>query len=160
VLALVSGASVSEVHRAGLESIHRSQTAAARALGLTYGQTMRHVVVPQAVRRVTLPLMNDMVALQKDTSLIDILGDLDVINKARFFNSSHATFTASAGAAILFAAISLRHVDDAAVHQRPRGDRRGPHRPRRPPDLGPWRDVDALRARDGIVFQSFNLFPT
>jgi polar amino acid transport system permease protein len=106
-LVLVYGAYVSEVYRAGIESIHWSQTAAARSLGLTYGQTMRHVVVPQAVRRVTLPLMNDMVALQKETSLIYILGGLDVINKARFFNNSHATFTAYSGAAILFAAISL-----------------------------------------------------
>jgi polar amino acid transport system permease protein len=106
-LVLVYGAYVSEVYRAGLESIHWSQTAASRSLGLSYGQTMRYVVVPQAVRRVTLPLMNDMVALQKDTSLIFILGGLDVINKARFFNNSHGTFTAYAGAAILFAAISL-----------------------------------------------------
>ena len=85
-LSLVYGAYVSEVYRAGIESIHWSQTAAARSLGLTYGQTMRFVVVPQAIRRVTLPLMNDMVALQKDTSLIFILGGLDVIN--RFENSS------------------------------------------------------------------------
>ncbi len=106
-LVLVYGAYVSEVYRAGIESIHWSQTAAARSLGLTYGQTMRHVVVPQAVRRVTLPLMNDIVALQKDTSLIFILGGLDVINKARFFNNSHGTFTAYTGAAILFALISL-----------------------------------------------------
>ncbi|MFT3853995.1 MAG: ABC transporter permease subunit [Ilumatobacteraceae bacterium] len=106
-LVLVYGAYVSEVYRAGIESIHRSQTAAARSLGLSYGQTMRHVVIPQAVRRVTLPLMNDMVALQKDTSLIYILGGLDVINKARFFNNSHATFTAYTGAAALFAALSL-----------------------------------------------------
>jgi polar amino acid transport system permease protein len=106
-LVLVYGAYVSEVYRAGIESIHWSQTAAARSLGLTYGQTMRHVVVPQAVRRVTLPLMNDIVALQKDTSLIFILGGLDVINRARFFNNAHGTFTAYSGAAILFAAISL-----------------------------------------------------
>ena len=103
-LSLVYGAYVSEVYRAGIESIHWSQTAAARSLGLTYGQTMRLVVVPQAVRRVTLPLMNDMVALQKDTSLIFILGGLDVINTARFYNNAHATFTAYTGAAILFAA--------------------------------------------------------
>ncbi|MEO5722881.1 MAG: ABC transporter permease subunit [Ilumatobacteraceae bacterium] len=106
-LVLVYGAYVSEVYRAGIESIHWSQTAASRSLGLTYGQSMRHVVVPQAVRRVVLPLMNDMVALQKDTSLIYILGGLDVINKARFFNNSRATFTGYTIAAIMFAAISL-----------------------------------------------------
>lgn len=106
-LVLVYGAYVSEVYRAGIESIHWSQTAAARSLGLTYGQTMRHVVVPQAIRRVTLPLMNDMVALQKDTSLIYILGGLDVINRARFLNNSRATFTGYTIAAVMFAAISL-----------------------------------------------------
>ncbi len=106
-LVLVYGAYVSEVYRAGIESIHWSQTAAARSLGLTYGQTLRHVVIPQAVRRVTLPLMNDMVALQKDTSLIYILGGLDVINRARFLNNSQATFTGYSIAAIMFAAISL-----------------------------------------------------
>lgn len=106
-LVLVYGAYVSEVYRAGITSIHWSQTAAARSLGLTYAQTMRHVVVPQAVRRVVLPLMNDMVALQKDTSLIYILGGLDVINTARFVNNSQSTFTGYTIAAILFAAISL-----------------------------------------------------
>jgi len=106
-LVLVYGAYVSEVYRAGISSIHWSQTAAARSLGLTYGQTMQHVVVPQAVRRVVLPLMNDMVALQKDTSLIYILGGLDVINTARFVNNSRATFTGYTIAAILFALISL-----------------------------------------------------
>jgi polar amino acid transport system permease protein len=106
-LVLVYGAYVSEVYRAGISSIHWSQTAAARSLGLTYGQTMQHVVVPQAVRRVVFPLMNDMVALQKDTSLIYILGGLDVINTARFVNNSRATFTGYTIAAILFALISL-----------------------------------------------------
>jgi polar amino acid transport system permease protein len=106
-LILVYGAYVSEVYRAGITSIHWSQTAAARSLGLSYGQTMRHVVVPQAVRRVVLPLMNDMVALQKDTSLIYILGGLDVINTARFVNNSRSTFTGYTIAAILFALISL-----------------------------------------------------
>jgi len=106
-LVLVYGAYVSEVYRAGISSIHWSQTAAARSLGLTYGQTMQHVVVPQAVRRVVLPLMNDMVALQKETSLIYILGGLDAINSARFINNSRASFTGYTVAAIMFASISL-----------------------------------------------------
>ena len=75
-LALVYGAYVAEVYRAGIESIHPSQTAAARSLGLTYAQTMRHVVVPQAVRRVVPPLLNDFIGLQKDTALIFSIGDL------------------------------------------------------------------------------------
>ena len=75
-LALVYGAYVAEVYRAGIDSIHPSQTAAARSLGLTYAQTMRHVVVPQAVRRVVPPLLNDFIGLQKDTALIFSIGDL------------------------------------------------------------------------------------
>ena len=73
-LILMYGAYVAEVFRAGIESVHPSQRAAARSLGLTHGQTMRHVVLPQAVRRVTPPLLNDLVALQKDVGLISLLG--------------------------------------------------------------------------------------
>ena len=71
---------------------------------------MRHVVVPQAVRRVMLPLMNDFIGLQKDTSLINILGVLDVINRARFDNNSTGTFAAYSMAAMLFLLV------DHAVH--------------------------------------------
>ena len=67
---LVYGAYVAEVYRAGLESIHWSQTAAARSLGLSQWQTLRYVVIPQAVRRIMPPLLNDFVALQKDTALV------------------------------------------------------------------------------------------
>ena len=69
-LVLVYGAYVAEVYRAGLESIHWSQTAAARSLGLSQWQTLRHVVIPQAVRRIIPPLLNDFVGLQKDTALV------------------------------------------------------------------------------------------
>ena len=64
------GAYVAEVFRAGIESVHPSQVASAQALGLSHGQTLRHVVVPQAVRRVVPPLLNDFVSLQKDTALV------------------------------------------------------------------------------------------
>ena len=77
-LTLTYTAYVAEVLRAGIESVHPSQAASARALGLTYAQTMRHVVFPQAVRRVIPPLLNDFVSLQKDTSLVSFLGVLDV----------------------------------------------------------------------------------
>ena len=77
-LVLTYTAYVAEVFRAGIESVHPSQRAAARSLGLTHGQTMRHVVFPQAVRRVLPPLLNDFVSLQKDTSLVSILGVIDV----------------------------------------------------------------------------------
>jgi polar amino acid transport system permease protein len=69
-LILSYSAYVSEVYRAGIESIHPSQVSAARSLGLSRGQSLRHVVVPQAIRRVVPPLMNDFVALQKDTAII------------------------------------------------------------------------------------------
>jgi polar amino acid transport system permease protein len=73
-LTLVYGAYVAEVYRAGIESVHWSQRAAARSLGLSSWQTMVHVVLPQAVRRVVPPLMNDFIGLQKDTSLVNVIG--------------------------------------------------------------------------------------
>src|SRR4029077_5667476 len=78
-LSLVYGAYVAEVYRAGLESVHWSQTAAARSLGLSQWQTLRYVVVPQAVRRILPPLLNDFVALQKDTALVSIIGLSEIL---------------------------------------------------------------------------------
>jgi polar amino acid transport system permease protein len=106
-LALVYGAYVAEVYRSGIESIHWSQTAAARSLGLSYGQTLRYVVVPQAVRRVIPPLLNDFIGLQKDTALISFVGVLEVLNRARFINNSRATFTGYMMSAILFILITI-----------------------------------------------------
>ncbi|MEP7204448.1 MAG: ABC transporter permease subunit [Ilumatobacteraceae bacterium] len=106
-LSLTYGAYVSEVYRAGIESVHWSQTAAARSLGLTYTQTMRHVVVPQAVRRVIPPLLNDFIGLQKDTALISVLGVLDVVNRARFINNSKGTLAAYSMAALLFLLVTI-----------------------------------------------------
>ena len=106
-LSLTYGAYVSEVYRAGIESVHWSQTAAARSLGLTYSQTMRHVIVPQAVRRVIPPLLNDFIGLQKDTALISGLGVLDVVNRARFINNSKGTLAAYSMAALLFLLVTI-----------------------------------------------------
>ena len=106
-LALVYGAYVAEVYRAGIESIHPSQTAAARSLGLTYAQTMRHVVVPQAVRRVVPPLLNDFIGLQKDTALIFPSASSRCCHRARFVNNSEATFTGYTMAAMLFFLITI-----------------------------------------------------
>jgi polar amino acid transport system permease protein len=106
-LTLTYGAYVSEVYRAGIESVHWSQTAAARSLGLSYTQTMRHVVVPQAIRRVIPPLLNDFIGLQKDTSLIGALGVLDVVSRARFINNSQGTLTAYSMGAILFLLVTI-----------------------------------------------------
>ncbi len=106
-LVLVYGAYVSEVYRAGIESIHGSQTAAARSLGLSYAQTLRHVVVPQAVRRVIPPLLNDFIGLQKDTALIFAIGVFEVLGRARFINNAKATFTGYTMAALLFVLITI-----------------------------------------------------
>ncbi len=106
-LTLTYGAYVSEVYRAGIESVHWSQTAAARSLGLTYSQTMRHVIVPQAVRRVIPPLLNDFIGLQKDTALINALGVLDVVSRARFVNNSKGTLAAYSMAALLFLLVTI-----------------------------------------------------
>jgi len=106
-LVLVYGAYVSEVYRAGIQSIHWSQLAAGRSLGLSYGQSMQHVVVPQAVRRIIPPLLNDFIGLQKDTALISVVGILEVLGRARFINNSQATFTGYTMAALLFIAITI-----------------------------------------------------
>ncbi len=122
-LTLTYGAYVSEVYRAGIESVHWSQAAAARSLGLSYSQTMRHVVVPQAVRRVIPPLLNDFIGLQKDTALISVLGLLDVVNRARFVNNARGTLAAYSMAALLFLLVTIpltRYVDWLLKRQRMR----------------------------------------
>jgi len=106
-LVLVYGAYVAEVYRAGIESIHWSQRAAARGLGLSEGQAMRHVVLPQGVRRVIPPLMNDFIGLQKDTALLSALGILEGFNIAR--NNASNTFNLSAvtGVGLCFLVITI-----------------------------------------------------
>ena len=81
-LVVVYTAYVSEVYRAGIDSVHPSQEAAARSLGLTRGQTMQTVILPQAVRRVIPPLLNDFIGLQKDTALISVLGPVEALQRA------------------------------------------------------------------------------
>ena len=81
-LVVIYTAYVSEVYRAGIESVHPSQEAAARSLGLTRGQTMQTVILPQAVRRVIPPLLNDFIGLQKDTALISVLGPVEALQRA------------------------------------------------------------------------------
>lgn len=108
-LVLVYGAYVSEVFRAGIESVHPSQRAAARSLGLSHAQTMRFVVVPQAVRRVLPPLLNDMVALQKDTGLIYVLGAVayDAILQAKIETAKTFNYTPYVVAGLLFVALTI-----------------------------------------------------
>jgi polar amino acid transport system permease protein len=95
-LGLVYAAYVAEVYRAGIESVDRGQTEAARSLGMSQGQTMRLVIVPQAVRRVLPPLMNDFIALTKDVALVSVIAVQDVVGVARdaqavTFNSTTLT---------------------------------------------------------------------
>jgi polar amino acid transport system permease protein len=106
-LVLTYSAYVSEVFRAGIESVHPSQRAAARSLGLTYGQTMRRVVLPQAVRRVVPPLLNDFVALQKDVGLISVLGALDAVRQAQIHSDATFNFTPYLVAGLLFVALAF-----------------------------------------------------
>lgn len=98
---------VSEVFRAGIESVHESQRAAARSLGLSSSQTMRHVVLPQAVRRVVPPLMNDMVSLQKDVALISVLGPVEVLRRATIETQRDFNYTPYVAAAVLFLCVSI-----------------------------------------------------
>jgi polar amino acid transport system permease protein len=121
-LVLVYGAYVAEVYRAGLESIHWSQTAAARSLGLSYGQTMRYVITPQAVRRIIPPLLNDFISLQKDTALLSVIGLLEVLNRARL--TSNRLFNLSpnlaAGVAFVLITIPLARLTDWLVARQAR----------------------------------------
>ncbi|MCC6437361.1 MAG: ABC transporter permease subunit [Acidimicrobiales bacterium] len=106
-LIVAYSAYVAEVFRAGIESVHESQRAAARSLGLSNTQTLRHVVLPQAVRRVIPPLMNDLVSLQKDVALVSFLGPVEALRRAQSFKSSLANFTPYVGAALLFLCVSV-----------------------------------------------------
>ena len=98
---------VAEVFRAGIESVHPSQRLAGRSLGLSYGQTLRHVVLPQAVRRVVPPLMNDLVSLQKDSGLIAVLGVIDAIRKAQIETSLDFNYTPYVVAGALFGCLTI-----------------------------------------------------
>jgi polar amino acid transport system permease protein len=106
-LVLVYTAYVSEVYRAGIESVHPSQEAAARSLGLTRGQALRHVVVPQAVRRVIPPLLNDFIGLQKDTALVSVLGIVEVLRQTQIDQAATFNGTYYLVAATLFVAITI-----------------------------------------------------
>jgi polar amino acid transport system permease protein len=106
-LVLVYSAYVAEVFRAGIESVHPSQLAAARSLGLDHRRTMRLVVLPQAFRRVLPALLNDFVALQKDCGLISILGAIDAVRAAQIESATSYSFTPFVVAGLLFVALSI-----------------------------------------------------
>jgi polar amino acid transport system permease protein len=106
-LVMTYSAYVSEVFRAGIESIHESQRAAARSLGLSAIQTMRHVVLPQGIRRVVPPLMNDFVSLQKDVALVSFVGPVEVLRRAGIETARDFNYTHYVVAAVLFLCLSI-----------------------------------------------------
>lgn len=106
-LILTYSAYVSEVFRAGIEAVHPSQRLAARSLGLSHGQSMRLVILPQAVRKVTPALMNDFVALQKDVGLISVLGAVDAVRGAQIQVAHFANFTPYVVAGLLFVLLAI-----------------------------------------------------
>ena len=106
-LILSYSAYVAEVFRAGIESIHPSQIASARALGLGPVRTLRHVVVPQAVRRVVPPLLNDFISLQKDTALVSLVGAYDGVFAARDYSAYNFNYTSLVVVSLLFIALTV-----------------------------------------------------
>jgi polar amino acid transport system permease protein len=106
-LIIIYSAYVAEVYRAGIESVHPSQDAAARSLGLSRSQSLRFVVVPQAVRRVVPPLLNDFIGLQKDTALIALIGPVEAFRQAQIDTSATFNFTPYVAAALIFVAFTI-----------------------------------------------------
>jgi polar amino acid transport system permease protein len=122
-LVLVYSAYVSEVYRAGIESVHPSQEAAARSLGLTRVQALRFVVVPQAVRRVIPPLLNDFIGLQKDTALVALIGPVEAFRQSQIEVAASFDYTPYFATALLFVLITIpmaRFTDWVAARQRRR----------------------------------------
>jgi polar amino acid transport system permease protein len=106
-LTLVYTAYVTEVYRAGIESVHPSQRMAARSLGLTYTQALRFVILPQAFRRVIPPLLNDFIGLQKDTALITVLGLTEAAAQAGFYSSDYFNYAGFTVAAVFFIILTI-----------------------------------------------------
>ena len=106
-LTLLYTAYVSEVYRAGIESVHPSQEAAARSLGLSRGQALRHVILPQAVRRVVPPLLNDFIGLQKDTVLVSFIGVVEIFRTAQIKQAASFNFTPYVATALVFIAFTI-----------------------------------------------------
>ncbi len=106
-LTLAYSGYVAEVFRSGIQSVHPSQTAGALALGLTRAQAMRHVILPQAIRRVVPPLLNDFIALQKDVALVSFLGPIEAFRVGQIEASSNFIFTPLVGAGLLYLCVTI-----------------------------------------------------
>jgi polar amino acid transport system permease protein len=124
-LTLVYTAYVTEVYRAGIESVHPSQGMAARSLGLSYGQALRFVVLPQAIRRVIPPLLNDFIGLQKDTALVTIIGVTEAVAQANFYATDHFNYAGLTVAAVFFIilTIPLARFTDHIIKEREKRER-------------------------------------
>jgi polar amino acid transport system permease protein len=106
-LIVTYSAYVSEVYRAGLNSVHRSQAAAARSLGLSQFATLRFVILPQAVRNIIPPLLNDFISLQKDTALVGVLGAIEANEAAQIYSSTVFNYSSYTVAALLFLLLTI-----------------------------------------------------
>lgn len=106
-LTLVYSAYVSEVYRAGIDSVHPSQDAAARSLGLSRWQSLRHVIIPQAIRRVIPPLLNDFIGLQKDTVLVSFIGVVEIFRLAQIKQQANFNFTPYLAVALVFVVVTI-----------------------------------------------------
>lgn len=124
-LTLVYTAYVTEVYRAGIESVHPSQRMAARSLGLSYAQAMRHVILPQAIRRVVPPLLNDFIGLQKDTAIITVIGLTEALAQAGFYSNDWFVYAGYTIAALFFVLITIpfARFTDNLIKQRERRER-------------------------------------
>lgn len=120
-LVLTYAAYVAEVFRTGIEDVHQSQRAAAASLGLSNADTMRFVVLPQAIRKVVPANMNLFIALQKDVALLSFIGPVEIFRQAGVYKSLMANFTPYVGAALIFLAITIpatRYADYLLAKQR------------------------------------------
>jgi polar amino acid transport system permease protein len=124
-LTVVYTAYVTEVYRAGIESVHGSQRMAARSLGLTYAQSLRYVILPQAIRRVIPPLLNDFIGLQKDTAIIGAIGVTEAATQSTNFANTYFNYTGYFVAAVFFIylTIPLARFTDSLILSRERRER-------------------------------------
>ncbi|MDP9226869.1 MAG: amino acid ABC transporter permease [Actinomycetota bacterium] len=106
-LTLTFSAYTAETYRAGIEAIHPSQWSASRSLGFSFGKTLRYVILPQAIRGVIPPLLSLFISLQKDTSLVNIIGTLDAFNQAKFYSSANFNLSSVTVVAVLFILITI-----------------------------------------------------
>ncbi|CAN5447663.1 hypothetical protein BH20ACT15_BH20ACT15_14060 [soil metagenome] len=127
-LTITYGAYMAEVYRAGIEAVPAGQMEAARSLGMSHGQSMRQVIVPQAIRKVLPPLLNDFIALMKDTSLVGVLGAVEVVKTGQDVQSNLFNGSALVLGALMFLVVTIplaRVVDMLIARQQARNSRGG-----------------------------------